>query len=361
MNSLGRPAEALILRGEEREREAGIHVKHIQKYGSEGNPMSASELLEEIHAETGIISAQRVAENLEHVRSSWVSRLQRRGRPTGAEFRELAQRVRDGFTARQLAEYYGQGEVDVTTNPDDLYALYSNDLYTRSAWSSGITNFANAKLGSIKNSAKQQENAAGSRDASEMLQQSNDPKRVSLDSKAVLTGKILRGRWRIRTVEDEEAVGEVDIWPHHQHLRVLLIHSKHSFNGRVSRISDNMADQDILQRLSQRYGAKIDASADEGVIRISADLATSGDVLKFVIYMLGRIRHREVDIPPEPSIKRRNVKVVSAKERLRNSTFLEQLQQITNTIVELAPRSTETDTLGKVNAKTHMQLWKRSC
>lgn len=99
-------------------------------------------------------------------------------------------------------------------------------------------------------------------------------------------------------------------------------------------MADETTDQDILQRLSQRYGAKIDASAEKSIIRITADRATSGDVLKFIIYMLGRMRQRDIEIPPLPQERDKTVKVLSAKEKLQNTTFHGQLQQVTNTVIE---------------------------
>ena len=99
----------------------------------------------------------------------------------------------------------------------------------------------------------------------------------------------------------------------------------------------NLLDQDILHRVSERYGARIDTSADERVIRVTADRATSGDILKFVIYMLGRIRHREVELPKGPETGYRNPKVVS--RTVMESVYREQLQRLTNTFINVIPGS----------------------
>ena len=114
-------------------------------------------------------------------------------------------------------------------------------------------------------------------------------------------------------------------------------------------MADETADQDILQRLSQRYGAKIDASPEKSVIRITAERATSGDILKFIIYMLGRMRQRDIEIPPVPHKRDKTVKVLSAKERLQNNTFRGQLQQATNTIIEPTAGLAEKGASTKVN------------
>lgn len=114
-------------------------------------------------------------------------------------------------------------------------------------------------------------------------------------------------------------------------------------------MADHTADQDILQRLSQRYGAKIDASAEKSIIRITAERAASGDVLKFIIYMLGRMRQRDIEIPPVSHQRDKTVKILSAKERLQNTTFRGQLQQATNTIIEPTAGMTEKGASTKVN------------
>ena len=229
MDSLGRPAEALILRGGDMERGPGIYVNYLKKLGHKNLPLSASQLLARIDAEKGIVGAHKVAENLEDIRSSWAASLKTKELPTRDEYFALAQTVRDGFTAKQLAEYYGKEVLECTTDPHDLAKAYSDNLYTRSAWHIGTTSFpANSatRFGTIRKAAQQHHEAAGTDDARKVQQKSYGVKNERWDSKKIITGKILRDRWQITSVEDEAAIGEVDIWPRLEYLRVLLNHSK---------------------------------------------------------------------------------------------------------------------------------------
>ena len=108
------------------------------------------------------------------------------------------------------------------------------------------------------------------------------------------------------------------------------------------------ADQDIFQRISQRYGAKLDVSAEQSLVRITADRFTSGDMLKFLIYMLNRVQYRAIEIPQVTHLKDRDIKVMTLGERLRSSVFREQLQQVTNTIIEPEARIRRSDEVVKV-------------
>ena len=226
MDSLGRPAEALIVRGDEKERDHGLFNGDVDTFASEQLPLSATELLERINDERGIVGEQRVAENLEDVKSTWFSELQEMGRPREAEYRVLAQRVHHGFTAEQLADYYGQRTLSQSTNadPEDLSSASVHDLYIRSAWNSGTTTFpetAAARLASIRKAAARR----STRNTAKLQEAQNVPYSRTTP-KVVLVDKILRTMWRLRTIEDEEALGEIDILPRRENLGVLLNHRK---------------------------------------------------------------------------------------------------------------------------------------
>ena len=232
MDSLGRPAEALILRGGHKEREPGIYVNYLNKLGHKNLPLSASQLLARIDAAKGIVGTHKVAENLEDIRSSWTAGLKTKDLPTKDEYCALAQTVRDGFTAKQLSEYYGKETLECTSNPDDLAKAYSDNVYTRSAWHIGTTSFpANSatRFGLIRKAAQQQYKAAGANDVRKVHQKPYGMINERWDSKRIITDKILRDRWKITSVEDEVALGEIDIWPRLEYLRVLLNHSKEIF------------------------------------------------------------------------------------------------------------------------------------
>ena len=222
MSSLGRPAEALILRYNQLEVKA---IEGRENISLQQTPVSASELAERVEAESGV--GARVAENLEEIRSSWASELPRNKKPTALEFHELEKRIDDGFTRQQLAEYYGQ---DKRSGPDDLSFSFSSELYTRSEWCPTITDFpgnAAQRLNQIQKSAGRRHDTSEAGDVGKPQEELNDAKKASLESKPSLINKILRRRWHIRTVDDEERLGQIDIWPRRAYLRLLLNHSEY--------------------------------------------------------------------------------------------------------------------------------------
>ena len=89
-------------------------------------------------------------------------------------------------------------------------------------------------------------------------------------------------------------------------------------------------DRDILRRLSERYGAKIDTSRSHNIIRITADRGVCGDILEFLIYVLHRIQSEELELPSVPGVAG---KEFNASEAIRVVKYREELQRLTNTII----------------------------
>lgn len=92
----------------------------------------------------------------------------------------------------------------------------------------------------------------------------------------------------------------------------------------------------------------------ESLVRINAGRATSGDVLEFIIYMLERIRHQEVDIWLGSRNSDGSVKVNPSNDPFRSAEFQEQLQQITNTIIEPDIASLGSGNIAKVGIYKHL-------
>ena len=227
INSLGRPAEALILR--QIRDSVEISLERRYRRTPKQKHMNASALLAQIEAESGVVGSQRVAEHLEHIRSSWASKIPRKRKPTAAEFHELEREIHEGFTRLQLAEYYGQDEE--ATVASDLFSSYSSNLYTRSEWCPAITDFpdhAAQRLNQIQKVARQsQDTTSETGDVLDPLEESKVTKHFSRETKSTLVNKILRRRWQIQTVDDEERLGQIDIWPRRAYLRLLLNHSEY--------------------------------------------------------------------------------------------------------------------------------------
>jgi len=90
-------------------------------------------------------------------------------------------------------------------------------------------------------------------------------------------------------------------------------------------------DRDILRRLSERYGAKIDTSRSQNIVRVTADRGVCGDIFGFVVYLLHRIESEEVDLR---SAYGTAGKAGDRLEAMHDTTYLEELQQLTNTIIK---------------------------
>lgn len=97
------------------------------------------------------------------------------------------------------------------------------------------------------------------------------------------------------------------------------------------RASNPRPDRDLLRRLSERYGAKIDTSRSQNIIRVTADRGVCGDIFGFAVYLLHRIESQEVDLR---SARGTADKGSNRLEAMRDTTYLEELQQLTNTIIK---------------------------
>ena len=226
VDSLGRPAEVLIVNNAQEEPENVLHVRKSDQYGGEEAPASANGMLEGIKAEQGIPSERGIAKNLEQLRDTWVSYRKRKGRPLSpAEHADLLARLDAGFTVKQLAGYYVQTASSTIAHPSNLDQPYSTSTYTRSSWSTGTTPFpgdASARLKNSKSMAKEIEQVGVNVDGERMDPivpqiKANTPKRTIIE-------KILSECWQLRSARDEDAIGELDVWIQPEHNHLLLNH-----------------------------------------------------------------------------------------------------------------------------------------
>ena len=211
ISTLGRPTEALILRSQTAlphpEKEAPVVLKTLEtgeKLFTRQTPPSASDLLEQIEAESGVVDVRQVAQHLEEIRSTFANEIPRNRKPTAVEFHALERKIDEGFSKRQLAEYCGQDEEGLSF---DLSSSYSHALFTRSSWDPVIKEFPGNAAQRLKNIQEGVEI------------KSSGPKSAILD-------RILRNRWHINTIDDDERPGQIDIWPRRVHLKLLLNHSE---------------------------------------------------------------------------------------------------------------------------------------
>lgn len=226
MDVLGQPAEILVLRDrvQQASRKLGL-IDDAMESVIPNDALSSSDLLDSIDAESGIIGADRVRDNIEKIRSSWISGLRNRlGIPTTSEYEIVARILHDGFTAKQLLNYMSEGGVSVTVDPLDLSNGLDTKLYTRSNWSPGTTPFpgdAKSRLRWLKADLTRLNliGVKGKPFVSGVL-----PKKMP--HKPVLVGKIIRQHWHVKTEEERESLGELDLWLQAEHLDLILNHSE---------------------------------------------------------------------------------------------------------------------------------------
>ena len=211
LDVLGKPAEVLILRDDQED----------TSYQSERllpnpNTTSSSELLDEINGERGIPDSDQVRQHLDNIKATWFSKIQREsGRLTAEECNEIVLEIYKGFTEKQLLDYVNHGDFDYATGPVEFEASFSTNLYTRSLWFNGVTPFPGDSLSRLR---------------SEVLgnlwfyeEAGSDIPRFS--KKTSLINKVMRQCWHIRTQEEVESIGELDVLLQVEHIDLLLTHS----------------------------------------------------------------------------------------------------------------------------------------
>lgn len=228
VDSLGRPADILVMTTPERQREATIHVEKLDRRNKEPAPGSADEMLEKIKEEQGIPSGRGIAQNMEALRDTWISKRKWKGRPLSLmEYENLAGKLELGFTAKQLMGYYVQVGSNVPVDPADLDQPFATALYTRSAWTLGTTTFpgdATHRLKVCKSSA--QSLAFTEAVTATGRTRIYSPVLKALTTKRAVVERILRECWQLKMARDEEAMGELEIWTQSERNHLLLNHGK---------------------------------------------------------------------------------------------------------------------------------------
>jgi len=228
-NSLGQPAEVLILKDRQESEDHDKPLKSSRSSQTSSDPqteaMSSSDMLEKMNAERGIIGIDQVCKNIEAVKGEWTRDLTDLNLPWEAAgsvvtkrwYDELVSRLSDGFTISQLAVYLERNENMQLADPLDLHNQFSSTLYARSPWTPGTTDIWRSKSPEI----------------TELARDGLSTKAVILDKvekqaprKSILIDRILRYCWRIRPKEDESSLGEMDVRLQSAHLELILNHSE---------------------------------------------------------------------------------------------------------------------------------------
>ena len=230
VESLGLPAEVLVVTSPDRERDKAIRIDQGDEQDKQEPPNSAEEMLENIEAEQGKPSERGIATNLEHLRDTWVSQRKRKGRPLGiAEYEDLVQEVLNSFTVKQLVGYYSGFTGEMASTPaSNLDQPYSGSRYIRSHWTMGSTPFpgnASTRLG-VYRSIFGVNNSIEEDTHGEALGNAVQETKKALPKRAIVE-RILAECWQLRTAHNEEALGELDVWIQPEHNDLLINHGRY--------------------------------------------------------------------------------------------------------------------------------------
>ena len=324
-NALGEPAEVLVLddgRVASEGRADSVEVRSKRAAEDRGiNVLSSSDMLDEIDAERGLADIDQVFENIEGVKNSWMAKSKHEPAVfSAAEHAEIASQLGRGFTTRQLAVYCDSTDVNIPKDPLDLRYGFSSDVYSRSAWTPGTPSPQQSrapKLVRLGKDGKMHKN---------LIYEKLDRQ---LSAKSMLVERILRQCWQFNVRKDESTEGELDIRLHATHLDLIMNHSRLIHPLLIYWTQTNRdAERGILKQMSETYGAKIQASRHDRILRVTSDHDTCLDVLKVIIFMLENIRTSEI----EPKLLNTNLKTAIYFEP--DTTMLKQVEQLTNTVIK---------------------------
>ena len=224
INSLGQPAEVLILRERQKKREIDENYVDNKYANTRDDPIlraiSSSEMLDEINAERGIIDPAQVCENIDSVKKEWLrtinhARSSNAGVIAREQYNRIASKLHEGFTVNQLTLYLKRNATRLPIDPLDISYEYSSDLYTRSSWNPTTAD----------SSGKEVPDIAG-RDEHEIpfVPNAREKTEKQPHRKRVLVDRILRRCWQIRPAEDESLLGEMDIKLQLPHIELIVKH-----------------------------------------------------------------------------------------------------------------------------------------
>lgn len=224
VQALGQPAEILIVRD--------WHVKKgrydqpsqeeealVKKSELEEN-LSPSEILDTVAAERGIIDSDGVCQNIQSLKETWLSKLGgTHTLPTDTQYNGLAKALHDGFTVAQLETYIASTKLYDRPQPGSFHRRYSAGDCLLYPWIPGSTPFPAGALSRLKST----DPPAVRYQAGLVPGAANEE--LNLTRKQAVVGTILRRAWSLRTKEELQSIGELDMEIQPLHLDLLLNHS----------------------------------------------------------------------------------------------------------------------------------------
>ena len=227
LNVLGEPAEVLILREKQKRFELDKAMAMIRASGPDKNPspesISSSQMLEMFAAERGIIDIDDACKNIESLRTSLAAA--KKGPINEDVYKDLALKLHQGFTKRQLQAYWDRTTSDLPDERFDLDVDFANTVYARSSWQL-VENTTRSENTPLADRQPRTPMIIMSSDAELAEDLTLKKRNFGVVLKESLVRRILRRCWKIKPSVPESSRGEVDLRLTPLHLKLISKHSK---------------------------------------------------------------------------------------------------------------------------------------
>ncbi len=108
-------------------------------------------------------------------------------------------------------------------------------------------------------------------------------------------------------------------------------------------VNANLVDRDILKKISESYGVKLEVSRQDQLIRLSSDFDTCADMLRLFVYLFNNICCGKIEI------SRRQLRNMG---RQTEKIIYAQAENLTSTVIKSAPTAT---TKGATEVRIRLQ------
>ncbi|KAL9596621.1 MAG: hypothetical protein Q9179_004560 [Wetmoreana sp. 5 TL-2023] len=323
ITTLGRPAEVLRIRDRpprSAERKWWLFQTRDGRQPSSPEPLTSSDILERVNSERGLVSAARANENIEALREEWLSGLKEKDQlPTEAECYDLGKRLHDGFTTKQLLGYLNRETVSSPPDLMDLNKPFRSPSITRSDWRVGTTFFPGDTGQRLQSAVPKSGYTAKTSHSEYTLSQESRYSKVPV--KYTVVNKIMRQCWHIKSREELQSVGEVDIQIPEANSELIASHKR-----------------GILRQLAVEYDAKVDFSKAESIIRITANQSTCAASLKMLTMVLDEIACYEMDLEVTDSAESTTAEL----HALLSDSLLREIERSSSTAIRWRQSGTRT-------------------
>lgn len=221
LSSLGEPMEIHVLRdkpGQRRRNQGVVPVEDADQH------LVVEELLEKSTPRESFSSMTEAFENLNDICEAKFGSEAINHAPTASQCLQVGQQIHDGFTTSQLQAYFmlfGESNNPQLPTLDGLETIYKTDSFTRSRWFQGASEFPKMAVERLESRPKKKLKNCLLIGPSSTMEDGS----TKQTNKQMLVEKILRDCWFIRTAEEKQRNGEVDIQVRTEHLQLLLKHS----------------------------------------------------------------------------------------------------------------------------------------